>query len=104
MAYSRSSSVRELERFLDAACVSPAKIILCPDCGSVTERVEANLHLFGRGGDRSWNILLPVCPKCVAAEEERALSHPKTGTRSSGERGKDVTHTHKSTAVMVQVV
>lgn len=102
MAHSRSFSVRELERFLDAASVSPSKVILCPDCGSVTEQVEATVQLFGRGGDRSWNILLPVCLKCVALEGERGRLGTRAGSR--GERGKDATHKYKGNSVVVQVV
>jgi hypothetical protein len=70
MAHSHSFTTQDLESFLNTISASPPAIRICPDCGSVMMQVEATLFLWPT--NRSWNILLPLCPKC---DHDRAESH-----------------------------
>jgi hypothetical protein len=58
----KSATLLSIEALFDALCAQPMTIHLCENCGS--EMVNLNVVFFLAHSERSWNIPLPVCPKC----------------------------------------
>ena len=53
---------------MDSLSASPLKIQFCREYGSKMQHLETIFFCYG--GDRGWNIVLPVCPRC---EDLRSL-------------------------------
>ncbi len=56
-----------LREFLDFLREQSQQLRHCPECGSVFEHLIATFLLYGE----TWDIALPVCPKC----DLRSSSH-----------------------------
>jgi hypothetical protein len=67
---------REIEGVLDTLCTQPAVVHLCKFCGSKKVNLEATISIAD--SERSWNVLLPVCPECDRTEYQKLLSHQPT--------------------------
>ena len=63
MANPQLCTLSDLEAFLDSVSAHPPTGCVCKECRSEMRQVEATVSLWS--GDRSWSILLPVCPKCT---------------------------------------
>jgi hypothetical protein len=73
VASSSPAIVGEIQRLLDTLCAQPSVIHLCQNCGS--EMVDLDVMFFLDDGERSWNIPVPVCPKCDREEYLKLMSN-----------------------------
>jgi hypothetical protein len=62
----------EIEVLLNNLSAPPLTTHLCQACGSKMLYLEAMFCCFG--GDRSWNIPLPVCPRCEDFRSVKTIS------------------------------
>jgi len=61
-AGSNSEAIEKVGHLVDELCAQSRTLQVCMHCGSALHQVDATLSLWG--DDRSWNVSLPVCPKC----------------------------------------
>jgi hypothetical protein len=70
MANPQSCTLSDVEAFLNSVSARPPTRV-CKKCGFVMRQVEATVSLWS--GDRSWSILLPICPKCDPVPTESTV-------------------------------
>jgi hypothetical protein len=69
----RPAIVKEIESLFDMLCGQPTAVHLCENCGGEkVNLLEVTASLANSG--RSWNVLLPVCPKCDRVEYLKLIS------------------------------
>ena len=65
--------VEEIEGLLDALCAQPTVDSICEHCGSKQINLDATIRVAD--SERSWNVLLPVCPQCDRAGYLKLISN-----------------------------
>ena len=68
----RSEKIAQIEACLDTLSDRGGTVQTCKHCGS--EMVNLDATIFFADSEGSWNVPLPVCPKCERVEYLRFIS------------------------------